>query len=817
MNKQIRTTSIVTGYSLFVLAIILPGFKGTGLTYSLFGVWFRSIASGDFWHFWQQQFLSGFQAMLGAGLLVLLVGLSFAEAARLTAGKVGRWLPRLKTAALFFAAIGVAFLEFFQMNFLLLVFPGLAFIEFMLLRYFDGKAERDREYEQNKREEEETKRDKQERLAFKGSYPKLFQTIIRKNLLYYRKDLVILVAANWLSYLSIALLLAFYRSFAGSHSQESIFDKSGLLRIFIESGGILFLLLVIFLTYINGTYLSFKNTHSELWILLGIRRKTFLWMLLREYILAGGLAIGLGTIMILPFVRGDVTAYLWALLIQIFLAVLTLAFHQERILRMLQFKQKVPVKVKRKRVKWAPVWLLLGVVFLTITFWWFGRRKSSETYFVFAPLIVGLLGIVYGGMGLFIERLKRRSDYFQRFLTFTDFFYQFGKSANLMVMLILLQVFSLGILIPRIVTYQMTDAAALFPYEIVAKLHPEDVHQVQEIGEKYQAEVHMFPVVPITSVDGDPDPEMYGTQRPVMFIQGQHVGVSETTYQLLRQEVGLEKRPLHLTGDQWHVVYQQAVSVQAQPIDWDPGSSLPRLRIGQPLEEYNTMDVDNIFPMRNIHSQERAILTGMFQRGLQENVIVLPNEAFQEAADRQPEDLRQLALIQVVDAKGMLKELNFLSEKYAEEQRWDASVLPVYGKEQRQENVVTENSLELLVLVFLTAISLLLCFSLLLTKYVSEKSVWQSRQDLLCLLGIRESERRKLLNSQLRLFFCLPGVLAGLISFGFILTMLSLRFFEAPEVVGFVGRLFLVDSFYALVWYGGYRWCGNQMMKWVTK
>lgn len=810
MDKLMRKIAVVNGYLLFILGLFLPVINGNTRTFTLIGLWVDSLTSGNFSQFWASQFPVGIEAEIGTGFLLLVILASFLDAVVLTFKKKTRILPMIKNVALFFAFFFLGQFSFFTASPGVLPMPILALLEFLLMRYLEGKEERDQQYAEQTRKNKAEKLDKKQRLSFKGKYPSLFKQIINKNLLFYRQNLLILSGANFISYLSIALLIFSYRSFSAGQGQQSIFDKTGLLPIFIESGGILVLLLIIFLTFINGMYLTFKENHGELWFLLGIRRNTFLWMLIREYLICVGVAVVCGIIVTLPLVRLDFWSYLLAILIQLFLAVITLGFHQEKTLRLLQFKPKSTRKVERINFRGKTIWLLIGLLFLAITFWWFARRKSAETYLVLLTLAIGLIGLVNGLLRIFLAKLQKRQDYLQHFLTFNDFTYRFRKSANLIIILILLQVFSLGFLLPRLATGEMVQVDQLFPYDIVAKIHNEELPQLEKVSQKYQADLLTFPMVPITSVDGDSDPEIYGVARPIMYIQGQHVGISETTYQQLRKLVGEKEKPLNLKKDQWHVVYQQGVNISAQPIDWDPGSKEPRLRIGTPLDFYDTNDIDQIFPMRDIKSQERNILTGMFQRGLQENLIVLADEAF-------PETQQQLVLIQSNQAKAMIDDLLFIDQTYASERRWDEKIQPYYWKKQQEVNVKNENKLEMIVLVFLLTISLLLSFSLLLTKYLGEKDFWTEKQNLLSLLGTREKERRKILNRQLRLFFWLPLIAAGLISMVFIFIMSTIRFFNPQENLQFFWRIIIVDSCYAAVWYIVYRMFGNQIMKWVSK
>lgn len=810
MGKLMRKIAIVNGYLLFVLGLFLPVINGNTGKFTLIGLWTESLTSGNFSHFWTTQFPVGIEAEIGTGFLLLVIIASFLDAVVLTFRKKTKILPMIKNVALFFAIFFLGQFSFFTASPGVLPMPILALLEFLLMRYLEGKEERDQQYAEQTRNNKAEKLDKEQRLAFKGKYPSLFKQIINKNLFFYRQNLLILSAANFVSYLSIALLIFSYRSFSAGQSQQSIFDKTGLLPIFIESGGILVLLLIIFLTFINGMYLTFKENHGELWFLLGIRRKTFLWMLIREYLICVGVSVVVGIIVTLPLIRLDFWTYLLAILIQLFLAVITLGFHQEKTLRLLQFKPKSTQKVARINFRGKIIWLLIGLLFLGITFWWFARRKSAETYLVLITLAIGLIGLVNGLLKIFIAWLQKRRDYLQHFLTFNDFTYRFRKSANLIIILFLLQVFSLGFLLPRLITGEMVQVDQLFPYDIVAKIHNEELPQLEKISQKYQGNLLTFPMVPITSVDGDSDPEIYGVARPIMYIQGQQIGISETTYQKLRKLVGEKEQPLNLKRNQWHVVYQQGINVSAQPIDWDPGSKEPRLRIGTPLDFYDTNDIDRIFPMRDIKSQERNILTGMFQRGLQENLVVLADEAF-------PKTQQKLVLIQTNHGKKMVDELQFIDQKYASDRRWDEKIQPYYWKDQQEIDVKNENNLEMIVLVFLLVISLLLSFSLLLTKYLGEKDFWTEKQNLLLLLGAREKERRKILNQQLRLFFWLPLIMAGLIGIVFIFIMTNIRFFNQQESLQFFWRIIIVDSCYAAVWYLVYRVFGNQIMKWVSK
>ena len=490
----------------------------------------------------------------------------------------------------------------------------------------------------------------------------------------------------------------------------------------------------------DGLYIDFKAKHMELFIQLGIRKKTFLIMLIEEFSLCALAGVLIGGSLGLLITRAF-TSIGWALLLYTGLIILAMAFHQEKILRLIQFRPREQTKPDRPNYRWTPLFLLIGLLALIITFWWFHRRKSAETLLVISTLIIALWGLFLGIGGFYV---KRRREKITLMLSRNDLFYRFHKSINVLMLVSLLQVLITGIFLPRVVTFQQTAVDNLFPYDVV----------------------------------------------------GQHIGVSETTYQQLRQANDLEKQPLHLKKGQWHVVYQQAISIRGQPIDWDPQSVRPRLRIGTPLESYNTANVDVIFPMRTIKSQERLILTGMFQRGLQENILVVADEEFATLSKKdQP---NQLFLIH--GDKKIAHALNFLNQKYVDDKRWDDTIEPVYEKTQRKSNVVSENYLQVLLLIFTIVICIFMSVGLIVAKFESEETRLIERRRLLDQLGMRQKEQRSVLKRQVGFFTVLPLAVGFLLSLGFIGIMGRLRFFSMSEWLQF-GGIFLLDfGIYLFVW-----------------
>lgn len=114
--------------------------------------------------------------------------------------------------------------------------------------------------------------------------------------------------------------------------------------------------------------------------------------------------------------------------------------------------------------------------------------------------------------------------------------------------------------------------------------------------------------------------------------------------------------------------------------------------------------------------------------------------------------------------------------------------------------MVTENYLQVLLLIFTLAVCIFTNVGILVAKFESEQGLLISRRRLLDQLGMRGKEQRRVLKKQVSFFIVLPIVAGLLVSVVFISIMGMLRFFSVGEWLEF-GRLFLMDySVYLISW-----------------
>ena len=54
------------------------------------------------------------------------------------------------------------------------------------------------------------------------------------------------------------------------------------------------------------------------------------------------------------------------------------------------------------------------------------------------------------------------------------------------------------------------------------------------------------------------------------------------------------------------------------------------MRIGQPLQYYQFVSRERLYPPRKVAGTEREVLTGVFQGGREENLVVFSNDYFEK-------------------------------------------------------------------------------------------------------------------------------------------------------------------------------------------
>lgn len=740
---------------------------------------------------------------------------------------------------------------------------GIVTVEYMWVRWLEERETINAAYEKQKIEDKADKANRKRIRYFPGKYPEEFFRVIWKNFMYGFKGQGILAMVCILVAACVYTLFAIYNLITQVHSTEGFLTGYGLIDIFTQTGVLMAGVGILMLTLVISYYIKDQKKAVRLMVILGMRSSTVYlvfgitfavnvllsgiigvisgWVisyLMRE-VLQSGLVYG-GTAISLA------SALSWkalglGMLGYVIIVLLSLGFNQTNVLNLARsMDMNEEVEKERYRKKQASLIFVTGVVLLALAVRWYYSRSWAESMYIHILSVLGIFLLLLGGIRFYITRLEKDKDrYHKKIMAVRPLYYRYWKSTWNLFYLSVIHFFVLSVFAVQLAGAAVNqDTKALYPYDFVAMVFEEDVKSVMDMVRKHKGEAQDYPMIRMTSVYGSDRLAQWGGGRPIQYPQGQHSAVSVSTYNALKRALGEEPMALNLWGNEMHVVYQQDLSVKAHTIDWDTSRVEKRLRIGQPLTYYNPGDIDRVFPVWTIKSEERAILTGAFQQGMQENLVVFADEYFEKefqrisAYNEKQMHLRKKASFQEwkvytashtenmtegatrmicinvpqEEYSGMLSDLDYLDTKYEFEKAWDNSIHPFYEKKQMVTDTSAEIFFKKLVYLFIVILLSVMGFFQYFVKFESEEREIRWQNKLLERLGMREKERKKAFMWQMKLFAFLP-MLIGLSS-GVIFGALTIRarLYEMAEVVGYVRMVCVIYLVYCCFWTGWYFW-----------
>lgn len=328
-----------------------------------------------------------------------------------------------------------------------------------------------------------------------------------------------------------------------------------------------------------------------------------------------------------------------------------------------------------------------------------------------------------------------------------------------------------------------------------------------ELRDTYGLEMYEIPMFRVTSVQGEATDWVDGMGNYYMCViwpQGQHAGISESSYEELLKLLGKKDRKLNLKGENIHVVYQQDASFKAHPIDWFLTEFKPYLRNGQPVETYAFLDREKLFPPRDVQSEEVQILTGMFGRGDLENLIVFADDYFEQARKdvmEREEGPEKMVLLKVPEEQyGPVESaLQEFAERHEEDSALDRDIQPFYGKKQMIQDTKSERYLKIVVWIFVILAISLSGILLILLKFVFEMDNLVNKYQFLSCLGMRNREIKKELRREMAPFWCAPCIVSVVSTALFTGITFRLRDFDAFAVHGYIRAAIWIWLLYWLV------------------
>lgn len=723
-----------------------------------------------------------------------------------------------------------------------------ATFEFMYIRYQEEKEEMEEAWAREKEKEEEQKKRRKQALYFPGKYPKELYQIVRRM---WREQLLsqmLVILSEAFLAVVIYFVLSGYRMMESRYTMESSITGEGIYGLFRSLGVVMGACCLLMMTLMFSWFIREQKKEYRMLTILGMRRHTSLRIFLLG--MAGnafaavipGMAIGCACAVIfrkqlLQAEEGrniagaaDISLLAAGVLIYVLILLIALGLNQENILSLGENTDRNAEMREEKRPGFGCIaWIVAGSAFFLTGTFWYSMREWAESMYIHLLSISGLFLLLAGGTALVIRAGKRRFDV--RIFDRRPFQKQFWSNFWRLFFMSVLYFLIFAVFMPPFAASRINqDVESMYPYDVVCMVYEEDLPKIQKLGESCQAQILHFPMVRMTSLYGSDSQIMQRGSRTIKWPQGQHVAISESTYEVLRKEAGKPEQRLHLQGEEMHVVYQQDLSVKAHTIDWDTTRMEDRLRFGQPLEFYNPDDYRRVFPSRNIVSEERDCLTGSFHQGMQENLIVLSDEYFTEVYEKirsynadhmderrqitfsewkaytytHPENLTEgptellCIRVQEQNRETFLKELSGLDKAYRFDQMWDRNIRPYYVKSEMVANMRSEISFTRIAYGFILVLLYVMAVFQYGVKIQMELPSWEWENRFLMRMGMKRKERRRKIRYQMRILMIVP-LLSGALP-GILFSVLTgrARLFTNVEMSQFLKNTAIVYGFFFL-------------------
>ncbi len=696
-----------------------------------------------------------------------------------------------------------------------LVFLASCGIEFIAQKAMEQWREMNQETERIQVEEKAQKEEEKERLGFEGRYSPLFYHMLWKNLKKTWRDYVLLVFCSSLVFFFIVVGFGMRAFLKGENNIEGVVQVFGSLSSILLNAmfplGIVSVTVIVILSFY---YLRCRARNYGIFLTLGMRKRTLQYFIALEfvsiliftvfigglfgtlvlYFFAGkselflGVQLSMSDLGFFPYMQA-IGALLFLYLVAFMAARdIFVSFHMGNSADLQLMKEKMPVR-RRK------FFIFAGVLLMLYSMFEYRQLRNFEKAVLLVIFFAGLYLTLRYGIAEYLLRERRKKNHLHNLLLHNQIFHRSKtNTAYIMAMSVLLFCALFYFPFQFISVLIAEDEDTLYPYDIVCMANEEDQDIFRRFEEKYQAELDVYPMIRVANLDSTEKTE--GVMEPAP-PQGQQIGISESTYEMLKKKTDStwKGKSLHLDsgGKCVYIVHQQDKSVKAQPVDYWLSRKEPVLHIGVPIASgvnpYSVNTNNTGFFMKKIKGEEIRSLIGVFGQGKWDNLIVFSDEYFKKAQElwkvTEPstgiplteEEIEryeytedefiqgpsELILIRADEEiiPRLEKELKEFRARHAEDESYNKAVRCCYVKKNEVQKLRTERIMKCMMNVLMFIMFLLIYFVLLTVKILMERGIVSRRSEFLVCMGMKEKERKCLIRSELfRYFYVLPVIIA---------------------------------------------------------
>lgn len=720
-----------------------------------------------------------------------------------------------------------------------ILIPTIEYFTTMIMDRWDETVQESRTYAaEEKAWKEEVKR----RLAFAGKYDRPFYHVVWKNFKANWKDYILLLFSCVLIIAFVVVGFGIQKLLSLEYNLAGIQMLNGLGAILINAIIPLAIVSVFMIVMLLFYYLKCRAKNYGVFLTLGMRRKALYYFAGLEFTSVFLIAVVLGSLlgtivlclftnyserligMAMDFSSIGILTYLKAFLaVIVVFAVSALAakeifvdFNVGKSTDLRAIGEPFPQKFRK-------LILSAGLLVCTFCLWQYSQIRNFEKVRLLIGFFAGLFVVIRYGLSEYLIRSRRKQKYLHRAVTESQLFHKSKTASGYILALAIMQICMLFYFSFQMISSSIIeDEDTIFPYELVCIADDEDNDIFQELVEEHGVLSFGIPMVRVTNYDTTEKWEGRGEIAP----QGQHIGISETTYHMLKKKLdpNYEAKDLGLDaeGTKVYIVHQQDKSTKAQPVDFYGTANRPILMTGQPtngnieLARLSRNHDDTAFRYRDIVGEEFGSLTGAFRQGLRENIIVFSDDYFEVAKDmweiidvnsgilttseyyewrykdfgmtrKGPTTLVLFEEIPEDKMEIVEQYMEMFKERHADDDAYDASVSCCYWKQDGVNNLQTERFMKMAMNALVIVIFFIMNIILVSIKMLSELDPNRRRADFLTCMGMYKKDRDKLIIKEVLVdHHFLPLVISMVSALAFTFVVFKARMYSAADIQNYM-------------------------------
>ncbi len=437
--------------------------------------------------------------------------------------------------------------------------------------------------------------------------------------------------------------------------------------------------------------------------------------------------------------------------------------------------------------------ILIFPILLLILFKLYSDPHWAESkYIVYSWIIIFVL-FIYFGAGYILNKIKNKKYYLKNILSLNFIFYKsrsYLKNSLILYTLIFIMCFTY---VFQIVTLFPLESKELYPYDYVCLGYEKDKNELESIEKNFHVKSEIYPVVRVTVPGGEDGG--YGNTFKTLPI-GHHLGISESTYELL----GGKK--LNLKDNDIYILYQEDKSNKAHPLDFYVTRSKPLIKIGEP-ELYNPGYRKVIFSNDyNLIGEKREILFGRLTGVMYENIVIFSDEYFNKEY-KEKDGIKYLITInsKVKNDKALEDYMSDYGKNHKEESNIDNNVKHLYSSKDLNEDFQGEKIFKLIINISILLTFVIASIIIIFVHAFGNRSYYKNRYEILSYLGEKKKKCNHMIRKEIISFAFLPCILAILTSLIFIILTVHMRGFNYLEMI-LSGKIYISIMLIFVALYG---------------